>query len=234
MSEPRILLVEDDPSIRMMLQKVLNKEGFHMVDSAETQRRALELCQTYTYDFILLDVMLPDGDGFSICRQIRHLTSATIFFVSAKDTDFDKLSGFAIGGDDYITKPFNPLEIVARIRARIARHSPVVQHEKRRFTYKRFTIDEREGTLIVLGERVQCPALVFQLLLFFCKHPNQVFHKEQLYEHVWEDPLSFDAHTVTVHIRRVREKIEADPSQPTYIETVRGLGYRFVPDQEPS
>lgn len=86
MTEPRILLVEDDPSIRMMLQKVLNKEGFHMVDSAETQRRALELCQTYTYDFILLDVMLPDGDGFSICRQIRHLTSATIFFLLVQKT----------------------------------------------------------------------------------------------------------------------------------------------------
>ncbi|MFB4159298.1 response regulator transcription factor [Geomicrobium sp. JSM 1781026] len=234
MTSPRILLVEDDNAIRTMLHKVLQKEGFQDVDGATTQKQALTLCHTHTYDFILLDVMLPDGDGFEICRQIRHQSGATIFFVTAKDSDFDKLSGFAIGGDDYITKPFNPLEIVARIRARLLRPASAPSTDASSHAYERFTIDARAGTLTVLGERTSCPALVFQLLLFFCRHPGQVFHKEQLYEKVWGDEHYYDAHTVTVHIRRIREKIEANPSKPEYIETVRGLGYRFIPDGDGS
>ncbi|WP_353626004.1 response regulator transcription factor [Bacillus sp. JCM 19041] len=204
-----LLLVEDDEAIVTMLRTVLKKEGFTSLDRAATKKEALRLCDTNAYDFMLLDVTLPDGSGLDLCKEIRAKTNAVILFVSARDSDFDKLTGFALGADDYITKPFNPLEIVARIKSRIYR----VGHEQTSkvhpaFVYHDFTVDPRSGTLVVRGEEVTCPAQVFQLLLHFCNHPNQVFNKEQLYDQAWNGHYYGDDHTVTVHIRRLREKIE--------------------------
>lgn len=225
----KLLLVEDDEAIVTMLRTVLKKEGFVSLDRAATKKEALRLCDKNAYDFMLLDVTLPDGSGLDLCREIRAKTNAVILFVTARDSDFDKLTGFALGADDYITKPFNPLEIVARIKSRIQRegHEQTNQIQST-YVYSDFTVDPRSGSLVVRGEEITCPAQVFQLLLYFCNHPNQVFSKEQLYNQVWSGHYYGEDHTVTVHVRRLREKIEIDPSHPRYIITVRGLGYKFI------
>ncbi|MMZ60271.1 Transcriptional regulatory protein WalR [compost metagenome] len=236
METAKILLVDDEKSIVKMIETVLRKEGFRKIYKAYTAQEALQLLQQYGADIIILDVMLPDQSGFELCPKIREMSEAYILFLTAKASDLDVLTGFATGGDDYITKPFNPLEMVARIKARLRRvasHPSLhVNGFKSRYDFGRFIVDESAGELIVEGKAVACPAQVFQLLLYLCKHPNVVFSKSQLYEAVWGfDGLS-DDNTVMVHIRRIREKIELNPSTPHYLVTVRGLGYKLVKEKE--
>ncbi|WP_214631296.1 response regulator transcription factor [Paenibacillus agaridevorans] len=235
MEETIILLIDDEPSIVQMLRMVLQKEGFRHIDSAGTAQQALELCKQKKYDIILLDVMLPDRNGFELCPFLRETTDAPILFITAKGSDLEKLTGFAMGGDDYITKPFNPLEVVARMKAQMRRTKPY-QYDNGRpsvipnpvYHFGRFQVDERAGELLVEGKPVACPAQVYQLLLYFCKHPNQIFTKNQLYEAVWGEESMGDDNTVTVHIGRIRERIEKDPKNPEYLLTVRGLGYKLI------
>lgn len=228
MTQHQLLLVDDEIAILTMLETILHKEGFQHIDTATTAEMALALCQKQSYDLILLDVMLPGQSGFDICPQLRQLTDAPIFFVTARTSDLDKLSGFALGGDDYITKPFNPLEVVARIKARLRRKQLIVTPTVLQFPH--LTIHTSSGEVYVHDTQIDLPAQVYQLLLFFCQHPNQLFTKEQLYEQVWGDTYLGEDNTVMVHIRKLRQKIEDDPSQPTRIITVRGLGYKFIPE----
>lgn len=231
MHEPQLLIVDDEQAILHMLTTILKKENFHMIDTASNAKEALALCQSKRYDLILLDVMLPDRSGFEICPLIRETTDAPIFFLTARSTDLDKLSGFALGADDYITKPFNPLEVVARIKAHLRRHTRNITHIPKSFyQYGSLQLNTISGEVTVSGRVVELPAQVYQLLLFFCKHPNQLFSKNQLYEKVWGEEFLGEDNTVMVHIRKLREKIEDNPSKPRYIVTVRGLGYKFVPD----
>ncbi|WP_155591367.1 response regulator transcription factor [Lysinibacillus cavernae] len=235
MHDVAILLVDDEPAILDMLQMVLNKEGFRQIDRASTAQEALKACERKQYDMILLDVMLPDKSGFDICPFIRETTAAPILFITAKNSDLEKLTGFAMGGDDYITKPFNPLEVVARMKAQL-RRVRLYEEEKTMhvssnsyiYDFGRFQMNERAGELTVDGQIVSCPAQVYQLLLFFCKHPNQIFTKSQLYEAVWGDHSFGDDNTVAVHIGRIRERIEKDPKAPQYLLTIRGLGYKLI------
>ncbi|MCU6709973.1 response regulator transcription factor [Paenibacillus sp. J5C_2022] len=231
MLEANILIVDDEKSIAEMMATVLRKEGFTSIDLRFDGEAALEACQEKKYDIILLDIMMPGRSGLEICPFIRTATDAPILFITAKGSDFDKLSGFAVGGDDYITKPFNPLEVVARIRAQLRRHLHIGrkdQSDRKVYHFGRFQVNESEASLTVEGADVPCPALVFQLLLFFCKHPNRVFSKRQLYEEVWGEEMYNDDNTVMVHVHRIRERIEADPSRPQYLINVRGLGYKLV------
>ncbi|MGG4142597.1 response regulator transcription factor [Paenibacillus algorifonticola] len=241
MENAAILLVDDEQALLELLQTVLRKEGYTNIDSVGTGEAAIAACTAKKYDLIVLDVMLPGRSGIEVCPFIRQTTDAPILFLSARTSDFDKLTGFAIGGDDYITKPFNPLEVVARIRVQLRRYfgtstsingGSVVETERGYdspvFDYGRFTLDEAAGELTVEGQAVACPALVFQLLLFLCKNPNRIFSKSELYEKVWGDDAFSDDNTVMVHIHRIRERIEADPSNPQYIVNVRGLGYKLV------
>ncbi|AJS61089.1 response regulator transcription factor [Paenibacillus sp. IHBB 10380] len=235
MNMNKIVIVDDEPSIVKMLQLVLQKEGFHQLYTAGTCQEALDTIARNGADIVLLDVMLPDGSGFELCSQIRQLGNPHILFLTAKVSDLDVLTGFAMGGDDYITKPFNPLEIAARIKARlrrideigkpVARNNTVAQTV---YSYGRFQLNEAAGELLVDGAVVTCPAQVFQLLLYFCKNPGIVFSKAQLYEAVWSIDGLGDDNTVMVHIRRIRERIEHDPSLPTHLLTVRGLGYKLA------
>lgn len=228
MEHGKILLVDDEIAILMMLKTILTKEGFTNIDTATTAEEALSYCKQQSYDLILLDVMLPGQSGFDICPQIRQLTNAPIFFVTARTSDLDKLSGFALGGDDYITKPFNPLEVVARIKAQLRR----IQAQPEISTtlhFPQLTIHTASGEVYFQEKAVELSAQVYQLLLFFAKHPNQLFTKSQLYENVWQDAYLGEDNTVMVHIRKLRQKIEDDPSNPERIVTVRGLGYKFVP-----
>nr|WP_302104863.1 response regulator transcription factor [Polycladomyces sp. WAk] len=226
----RILLVDDDKPILDLLTVVLKKEGFQEILTATSGNEALFICERTNPDLIVLDVMLPDYDGFDLCHELRKKMQIPIMFLTAKTTDLNKLTGFSYGADDYITKPFNPLEVVARMKVHLRRHKqlPASVVEKRRYDFGRFQVDEESGQLIVEGKPVKCRAKELQLLVFLCQHPNRIFSKNTLYEKVWgEKPFNGD-NTVMVHIRHLREKIEEDPSHPRYIQTIRGLGYKLA------
>ncbi|MBB3111372.1 DNA-binding response OmpR family regulator [Paenibacillus phyllosphaerae] len=238
MKEAKILIVDDERAIADMMATVLRKEGFSRIDLAHDGEEALAACARTRYDLVLLDVMMPGRSGLEICPFIRGTTDAPIFFLTARSSDFDKLSGFAVGGDDYITKPFNPLEVVARIQAQLRRYlqpkqqlalaEETAQGMSGRYDFGRFQVDEAQATLTVEGQPSHCPALVFQLLLFLCKHPNRVFSKSELYERVWGEEAFADDNTVMVHVHRIRERIERNPSKPEYLVNVRGLGYKLM------
>ncbi|MFC8687393.1 response regulator transcription factor [Brevibacillus porteri] len=235
MKDATILLVDDEQAILQLLETVLHKEGFHSIDKVKTSEEALCACERKSYDLIVLDVTLPNMSGIEACPFIRRLTDAPILFLSARDTDFDKLTGFAVGGDDYVTKPFNPMEIVARIKAllrRTRKPNPVVPTAPVQgggvFDFGRFQLYEAAGELYVEGKAIPCPSLVFQLLLFLCKNPNRIFSKSELYERVWGVNSLRDDNTIMVHIHRIRERIEPDPAQPEFLVNVRGLGYKMV------
>ncbi|HIW34113.1 MAG TPA: response regulator transcription factor [Candidatus Paenibacillus intestinavium] len=242
MKEAAILLVDDEQSIVELLQTVLLKEGFKIIDSASSAEAAIEACKNNSYDIIILDVMLPGRSGFEATPFLREVTNAPILFLSARSSDFDKLSGFAVGGDDYIAKPFNPLEVVARIRSQLRRYwaannqsgvdnglsQQPTQTKSIVYDFGHFQVYKEAGELIVEGKSVACPALVFQLLLFLCRHPNQIFSKRELYEQVWGEDSFNDDNTVMVHIHRIRERIEIDPANPKWIVNVRGMGYKLV------
>ncbi|HZG82855.1 MAG TPA: response regulator transcription factor [Brevibacillus sp.] len=234
-TEARILLVDDEEAILRMLETVMKKEGFRHVDTCTRAEQALRLVEERPYDLLILDVMLPDQNGFDLCAAIRQRTKAPIFFLTAKGTDFDKLSGFAFGADDYITKPFHPLEVVARMKAHLRRTFRMPgKAEEKVYDFGRFQVNVDAAELIVDGKQVDCPAQVFQLLVFFCQHPNRVFTKEQIYDHVWKDEYGlFDENTVMVHIYKLRQRIEENPAQPKNLVTIRGLGYKLVSGGKP-
>ncbi|MBP1995528.1 response regulator transcription factor [Paenibacillus eucommiae] len=233
MNDAAILLVDDEQALLQMLETVLRKEGFVHIDKVTTAEMAIASCEQNNYDVIVLDVTLPRMSGIEACPFIRRLTDAPILFLSARTTDFDKLTGFAVGGDDYVTKPFNPLEIVARIKSLLRRTSKSVfaaanQTSPTVHDFGWFQVNETAAELVVEGVPVSCPLLVFQLLLFFCKNPNRIFTKSELYERVWGEHSISDDNTIMVHIHRIRERIEPDPTQPEYLVNVRGLGYKLI------
>ncbi len=232
-----ILIVDDEKAIVKMLEMMLKKEGFQNIFTAHTGQDALSTLQQNQIDIIILDVMLPDGSGFDFCPKIREISSAYILFLTARVSDLDVLTGFATGGDDYVTKPFNPLEVAARIKAYLRRNSKTAvsanQANNRKYDFGRFLLDEDAGELLVNGHTVPCPTQVYLLLLYFCKHPNIVLSKSTLLEAVWGFDSYVDENTVSVHIRRVRERIEEVPSNPQFLLTVRGLGYKLVKGNQP-
>lgn len=233
MENRKILLVDDELAILQMLEMVLKKEHFTNIKMAMNGKDALQIIKEQTPDFIVLDVMLPDTNGFALCEELRKFTDAHILFLTAKVSDMDVLTGFSKGGDDYVTKPFNPLEIVARIKAHLKRkevgHSTTSAHlNKRIHRFGDVLVDEDAGELYVNEVLTPCPAQVFLLLVHFCHNSNRVLSKEQLFTAVWGFDHMADDNTVMVHIRRLRERIEADPSKPKHLVTVRGLGYKLV------
>ncbi|MCP9297475.1 MULTISPECIES: two-component system response regulator YvrH [Bacillus] len=233
MENASILIVDDEKAIVDMIKRVLEKEGYRHILDAASAEEAIPVVKTNKVDLIVLDVMMGGMSGFEACTLIREYSDAPIFFLTARSSDADKLSGFAVGADDYITKPFNPLELAARIRAHLKRtYQSNAAESNKTYTYDYFTFSPQNAELIVGGETVACSAQLLQLLQYFCEHPNVVLSKDQIYEKVWGYPSYGDNNTVMVHIRKLREKIERDPSNPEYIVTVRGLGYRFIPSPE--
>ncbi|MDM5361440.1 DNA-binding response OmpR family regulator [Peribacillus sp. B2I2] len=230
MHASRILIVDDEMTLVKMVKVLLKKEGFTNVDASYVGRDALDLIEQNEYDLILLDVMLPDMEGFDICSIIRRRSDVPIFFLTARGSDFDKVSGFAYGADDYITKPFNPLELVARIKAQLKRNKKNLSFSQvnDRFDNGVLFINYNEAVVKVNGKEINLSAQLYQLLTFFAKSPNQIFSKQQLYDRVWGAGSYGDENTVIVHMRKLREKIEQDPSNPKLLLTVRGIGYKFV------
>jgi DNA-binding response OmpR family regulator len=229
----KILVVDDEVGILKMLEITLKKEHFIHITTVTTKEAALQALEESSFDIILLDVMLPDGDGFTLCSTIRQQTTAPILFISARASDFDKLTGLSVGGDDYITKPFNPLEVVARIRAILRRQreyeKKTVQYETKNYVYNTFTFLPDQALLMVRGEEVQATAKELELLHFFCENPMRVFTASQIYERVWGEDVFGEEKTVTIHIAKLRKKLGDNTRNPSIIVNLRGIGYKFIP-----
>lgn len=227
----RILIVEDDQSIAELQKDYLEINGFS-VEVCDNGTKGLKCIEANEYDLLILDVMLPGIDGFEILRRIRDIKDIPVLIVSAKKEDIDKVRGFGLGADDYITKPFSPSELVARVNAHIAKYERLKTKYGNNDTnssiiVRGLEIQKDSRRVYVNGTEVNLAAKEFELLLFLVQNPNRVFGREDLFEKVWGLDSLGDAATVTVHIARIREKIETDPSNPQYIETVWGAGYRF-------
>ena len=236
-STEKILIVDDEVGILKLLEITLRKENFINIDAASTGKDTLQLVKENHYDIILLDIMLPDISGFELCTEIRKHTNTPIIFVSARSTDFDKLTGLGIGGDDYITKPFNPLEVVARIKVILRRqkmYESSHQQQSSKFDFGYFSLNPESATLIVNNQLVDCTAKELELLHFFCKNPNRIFTTSQLYEFVWRNDVYGEEKTVTIHISKLRKKLGDDTRKPKIIVNLRGIGYKFIPPKEDS
>ena len=198
-------------------------------DIATTGEEGLKKATTNNYDLILLDIMLPGIDGFELCNELRKTLDIPILMVTARKEDIDKIRGLNRGADDYIVKPFNPNELVARVRAHISRYERLINRgEKQSDIHSNGLLINSESRRVLLnGEEKIFTAKEFDLLKFLAEHPDIVFSKEHLFERIWGYDSIGDTTTVTVHIRKIREKIEANPSDPQFIETIWGAGYRF-------
>ncbi len=224
----KILIIEDDISIAELQRDYLEIEGF-LVEIALTGEDGLNKALNGQVDLILLDLMLPEVDGFQICKTVRTEKDIPIIMVSAKKEDIDKIRGLGLGADDYIVKPFSPSELVARVKAHISRYERLISKEPQKDTIsiRGLRIDKESRRVYVNNREVIFTTKEFDILMFLAMNPDHVFSKEQLFERLWGIDSFGDISTVTVHIRKIREKIEADPSRPQYIETIWGAGYRF-------
>jgi DNA-binding response OmpR family regulator len=224
-----ILIIEDELSIAELERDYLEIDGFQ-VDMESRGDTGLQRALDKQYDLIILDVMLPKVDGFEICRRIRSVQDTPILMVSAKKEDIDKIRGLGLGADDYIIKPFSPSELVARVKAHLNRYERLMGRREtgnEEVRIRGLAIDKTSRRVTINDKEVIFTTKEFDLLTYLAANPNRVFSKEQLFEQLWGMDSMGDIATVTVHIRKVREKVELDPSNPQYIETVWGAGYRF-------
>ena len=225
----KILLVDDDTAILKLLEVVLKKEKFVNIYRATTGKEAISMCRQYKPDMIILDIMLPDEDGFEVCKTIRTFSMAPILFLSAKTDEVDKIVSFAVGGDDYLTKPFSPREVVSHIKATLRRldYYEKMKPEADCVNFGEYRLDLKKRELFKAGKRVDLTSKEYLLLEYLAKNQNITISKEQIIEHVWGNGYEGYDNTIMVHIRRIREKIEENPSMPKYLLTVKGRGYRF-------
>ena len=225
----KILIIEDDISIAELERDYLEINGFN-VHIENSGLKGLNRARKEKYDLIILDIMLPELDGFQICKEIREEVDVPILMVSAKDEGIDKIRGLGLGADDYIAKPLSPNELVARVKAHINRYERLTNKDK---SYSQIieinglSIDNYSRRVYVNDVEVNLSTKEFDILLLLAKNPNRVFSKMEIFERIWELDSLGDISTVTVHIRKIREKIESNPSNPQYVETIWGIGYRF-------
>lgn len=225
----RILIVEDEEAIADLEKDYLELSGFE-VEIANEGERGLRKALEEDYDLFILDLMLPGIDGFEICRQIREKKNTPILMVSAKKDDIDKIRGLGLGADDYVTKPFSPSELVARVKAHLARYERLISSnvaENDVIEIRGLRIDKTARRVWINDEERQFTTKEFDLLTFLAENPNRVFTKEELFREIWDMESIGDVATVTVHIKKIREKIEMNTAKPQYIETIWGVGYRF-------
>lgn len=226
----KILIIEDEQAIAELEKDYLELAGF-TVEIENDGNTGLKKALQEEYSLFILDLMLPNVDGFEICKQIRKKKNTPILMVSAKKDDIDKIRGLGLGADDYMTKPFSPSELVARVKAHLARYerlvgsSAVVENEI--IEIRGLKIDKTARRVYINGEEKTFTTKEFDLLTFLAQNPNHVFTKEELFTKIWDMDSIGDIATVTVHIKKIREKIEVDTSNPQYIETIWGVGYRF-------
>ncbi len=225
----KILIIEDEEAIADLEKDYLELSGFE-VEIENRGDRGLERALNYDFDMYILDLMLPGIDGFEICKQIREVKNTPVLMVSAKKDDIDKIRGLGLGADDYITKPFSPSELVARVKAHLARYERLISsniQENEVIEIRGIRIDKTARRVWVNDEEKQFTTKEFDLLTFLAQNPNHVFTKEELFSKIWDMESIGDIATVTVHIKKIREKIEYNTAKPQYIETIWGVGYRF-------
>ena len=229
-----ILLVDDEQNLVQLLRGTLERDG-HTVLEAFDGLTALELARRHAVDLVVLDVMLPDVDGIEVCRQLREFSDAYVVMLTARVEEIDKIVGLSVGADDYVTKPFSPRELAARVRALLRRprlsqmaHARSEPDEPAPRRFGELVIDEIRHEVTLAGQSLTLTALEFSLLLVLSSHPGRVFTRAQLLERVWGDAY-YDDHVVDVHVGNLRRKLADDPASPRHIETVRGVGYRFGP-----
>lgn len=225
----KILIVEDEEAIADLEKDYLELSGF-AVEVANDGETGLNKALEEDYDLLILDLMLPGVDGFEICRKVRDEKNTPIIMVSAKKDDIDKIRGLGLGADDYMTKPFSPSELVARVKAHLARYERLIGsavEENKVIEIRGLKIDTTARRVWVNGEERAFTTKEFDLLTFLASHPNHVYTKDELFSEIWDMESIGDIATVTVHIKKIREKIEYDTSNPQYIETIWGVGYRF-------
>ena len=224
-----ILVVDDEKEITDLIQIYLENENFTVYKYYSSQD-VLRDIDDLKIDLAILDVMMPDMDGFSLCNTLRRKYKFPIIFVTAKVEDIDKINGLSIGADDYVTKPFSPSELVARVKAHLARYERLIGSatpENDIVEIRGIKIDKTARRVWVNGEEKQFTTKEFDLLTFLAENPNHVFTKEELFKEIWNMDSVGDIATVTVHIKKIREKIEMNTAKPQYIETIWGVGYRF-------
>jgi DNA-binding response OmpR family regulator len=227
----KILIVDDEKDVTDLLEEVLRKDGFNRILRAHNGLDGVKMCRESRPDVIILDVMLPDIDGIDVCRRIREFSFCPILFLSSKNDEIDKILGLASGGDDYVTKPFSPREVVFRLKAQLRRQQyerTDINKENEILRIGSIQIDTNGCLVYKNGVEIGFTAREYQLLCYMVKNANKIINKELLYEQVWgENAIGYD-NTVMVHIRHIREKIEDDPANPQTILTVKGLGYKLV------
>lgn len=225
----RILIVEDEVAIADLEKDYLELSGFE-VEIENDGTKGLERALHEEFDLFILDLMLPGVDGFEICKKIRETKNTPILMVSAKKDDIDKIRGLGLGADDYVTKPFSPSELVVRVKAHLARYERLIGSNMPQndiIEIRGIKIDKTARRVWVNGEEKQFTTKEFDLLTFLAENPNHVFTKEELFRKIWDMESIGDIATVTVHIKKIREKIEMNTNKPQYIETIWGVGYRF-------
>lgn len=231
MPKEKILIVDDEKTINNLIRSYMEKEGFQPL-TAYTGAEAVTLTRQENPDLIILDVMLPDTDGTAVCMELRKLTNAPILFLSCKSEEMDKIIGLSVGGDDYMTKPFLPGELLARVKAHLRRQKTMgseglIRPEKR-YVFEGLVIHTGTREILAAGQPVNLTAKEYEILLLLAENPKRVFSPAQIFEKTWKTQfLEQDVRTVQVHISALRRKLERDPSQPKYILAIRSVGYKF-------
>lgn len=223
----KILLVDDEESIRKVVEQTLQKENYQVLYASDGEQ-ALAIFKQESPSLIILDVMIPEKDGFEVCQLIRRESSVPIIILSAKSDIVDKSVGFNLGADDYITKPFSPVELSLRVKALVRRILKNKENRNSQCSLKgELVINHKNHEIQVRGNKVELTPKEFELLCFLAAHPGQVFTREQIFMHLWGEECVGDTGTITVLVRRIREKIEKNSAKPEYLKTVWGVGYKF-------
>jgi DNA-binding response OmpR family regulator len=226
---PTVLVVDDEQVIREVVCSYLQREGYRTLEAADGDR-AREILKESSPALVVLDLMLPGTDGLELCRLIRAGSNVPVIMLTARGEEADRIVGLELGADDYVTKPFSPRELVARVKTVLRRVGPAATNAER-LAFGDLTIDAGTREVSKAGIEARLTAKEFDLLWFLATHPRQVFSRDQLMDRVWGYSPALDTGTITVHVRRLREKIEAEPARPLFLQTVWGVGYRFTPPQ---
>lgn len=228
----RIFLVDDEKEIADLIELYLKNDGYDVIKCSDG-KAALDIIRTEVFDLAILDVMLPDVDGFTLCREIRKKYNFPVIMLTARTSDADKISGLTLGADDYVTKPFNPLELLARVKAQIRRFYQynTTDAEKDIIEISGLEVDTAKHVCRLYGEELDFTPIEFKIVYMLCKNAGNVVSTQELFESVWEEKYLDSSNTVMVHIRRIREKMHEKPKNPKFIKTIWGVGYKIEKDR---
>ena len=226
-----LLVVDDDTRLRSLLQRYLREQGF-LVSAAENAERAKDFLSLYTFDLLIVDIMMPRMDGIHFVKELRKFSTVPVIFLSAKSEDSDKILGLNIGADDYVSKPFNPLELVARVKSNLRRYVSLGRMVEKENVYSSggLVIDDNSKECFVYGESIRLTPIEYNILAFLVKNKGKVYSINQIYEQIWHDSAVRVDNTIAVHIRHIREKIEINPKDPKFLKVVWGVGYKVEDD----